>query len=434
VTVRFDAWKQGEAAPSTHTVRVESPKVALTLEPVAPELRKTLVHPDRKASVGSLHFSPDGARLFVSGYPSGVVQIFDMASGKELRRIAGPRGFRSSSEYAVPSADWKTVYVAVESRKTERVEKDGKTVFVPNYTGEVRVFDVATGEEKPPLKRDGNGAVATVQLAGDGKALLTVESLSSVNDKGERSLSNAVFEWDPVARSARKLQDGYGWEKRSKDGRWRATAKVDYQALTARLTITDTKVVKETVLLDEKNRAVGFLDLSPDGRFLAASVSHLGGKETGSEVRVWDLGTMKPVSPPPMKADYFADVTFSPDGKLLALWAMSDGTRLLDTTTWKERSLPGKDAKDHFQRYAFSADGKRLAVAASRIPAAAMRTRDPDPLDYPQPRIYLYDLTSDATPKVLICPQGFVVHLTFTPDGKRLAAGASGGVLLFELP
>ncbi|HKB42285.1 MAG TPA: hypothetical protein VKD72_38010 [Gemmataceae bacterium] len=79
-------------------------------------------------------------------------------------------------------------------------------------------------------------------------------------------------------------------------------------------------------------------------------------------------------------------------------------------------------------------DGKQLAVAASRNPPGAMCTRDPDPLDYPQPRIYLCDLMSDAAPKVLICPQRFVVHLAFTPDGKRLATGASGGALLFDLP
>jgi hypothetical protein len=62
-----------------------------------------------------------------------------------------------------------------------------------------------------------------------------------------------------------------------------------------------------------------------------------------------------------------------------------------------------------------------------------MRIREPDPLDYPQPRVYLYDLAADGPPRVLVCPQGFVTHLLFDPKGKWLAAGASGGVWLFEV-
>jgi len=61
------------------------------------------------------------------------------------------------------------------------------------------------------------------------------------------------------------------------------------------------------------------------------------------------------------------------------------------------------------------------------------RNREPDPLDYPQPKLYLYDLTTDAPPRVMVCPQGFVTHLSFDPQGKWLAAGASGGVWMFDV-
>jgi len=434
VTVRFDAWKEGEVAPSTHTIRVLKSRVELTLEPIAPELRKTLVHPDRKATAGRLQFSADGGKLFLAGYPSGVIQVFDVASGKELRRIAGPVGPRSSAQYAVASADWKTVYVAVENRKPERVTKDGKSVLVPNYNGQVRVFDLETGEEKPPLKRDGNGAVATVELGPDGKSVITRETYSKLNDKGEVSISTGLFEWDPDKRTVRKLQDGYGWDMRSRDGRWRAAVKVDYQALTSKLTVTDTKTAKETVLLDEKQMTLSFLDVSPDGRFVAASVYRQGGRDQSCDLRLWDLGTMKPVETPVSKAEAIIGLTFSPDGKVLGVWDVGASARFLDTGTWKERTLPGKDAKDTFTHFVFSPDGKRLAILATRIPMSAMRQRDPDPLDFPQSRIYVYDLATDASPKVLVCPQGFVVHMAFAPDGKHLAVGASGGVLLFDLP
>jgi WD40 repeat protein len=431
-TIRFDAWKDGQVAPTKHSIRVEAPRVQLDLEPVAPELRKTLVHPDRKATMGVLQYSPDGGKVFVAGYPSGIVQVFNAATGKELRRVVGPAGGRSSSGYAVPSADWKMAYIAIESRKGERVTKDGKTVFVPKYTGEIRVFDLTTGEEKPPLKRPDNGAVATVRLSPDGKSLRTFESFSRLNEKGERVNSTGDFEWDLTTGTSRKRPDGHWDDKRSKDSRWLASMRVNYQALTARLAVTDTKVGKESVLLDDKNTTLGFVSLAPDGRFLAASVyRHDKGRDV--ELKVWELGTMREVSLKSLKLDSVMDLNFSPDGSVLAAWTLPGGTRLIDTGTWKERELPGKDAKDAYQRYAFSADGKSLALVGTRYPAGWERSRDPDPLDFPQPRIYLYDLAAGGPPRVMVCPQGFVTKLAFDPTGRWLAAGATGGVWMFEV-
>jgi hypothetical protein len=106
---------------------------------------------------------------------------------------------------------------------------------------------------------------------------------------------------------------------------------------------------------------------------------------------------------------------------------------MIDTKTWTERVLPGKDPKDTFQRFTFSADGKRLALVGMRVPPEAMRSREPDPLDYPQSRVYLYDLAKDGPPRVFVCPQGFMTSLAFDPTGRWLAAGATGGVWLFEV-
>jgi WD40 repeat protein len=432
VTVRFDAWKEGQVAPTKHTVRIEEPKVKLAWEPVAPELRKTLVHPDRKATMGVLQFSPDGAKVFVAAYPSGVVQVFDAATGKELRRVAGPRGFRSSASYAVPSADWKTAYIAVETRKGERVTKDGKSVVVPNYTGEIRVFDLTTGEEKPPLKRPDNGAIATIGWTADGKRLRTQETVAKLSDTGERTFTSAVFDWDPATGTAEKVREGYVYEWRTKDGRWTATANVDYQAPTARLAVKDSMTGKESVLLEGKKMTLGAVDLAADGRFLAATVYRFEKGRT-MELKVWDLGTLKEVSPPELKGDQVTNLDFSPDSKLLAVSTFPDGTRLIDTATWAERPLPGKDPKDSFQRFAFSKDGKRLALVGTRYPSGWERNRDPDPLDFPQPRIYLYDLSKADGPRVLVCPQGFVTKLEFDPTERWLAAGATGGVWMFEV-
>lgn len=431
VLVRLDNWKGIEVAPSAHTVKVTKPRTDFKLEPVAPQLVRTLVHPDRKASTGEIRFSPDGSKLMVAGYPSGVVQVFDVATGKELRRINTPPGGRSSLDYTAPDPEWKMLYVAIESRKAERQQKDGRTVVVPKYTGEVRLFDLTTGEEKPSLRREGNGAVANVKMSPDGKTLIAVENNSGIKENGERFITTGAYEWDLAKRTSRKLWDGYRQEIKSADGRWIATPFTDYEKLSTSLKVKDTKADKETVLVESDKKATGYVVFSPDSRYLAANINGFG-RDAAREVKVWDMSTLKEVQIPAIQGGVL-HLTFSPDGAYLAAWDLKAGTRLISTKTWKDHPLPGKDAKDRFTWYAFSPDSKRLAIVATRYPEETDYQRDPDPLDFVQSRVYLYDLAKPETPKVFVCPQGFMTKLEFDPKGRRLAAAATGGVWVFDL-
>ena len=141
---------------------------------------------------------------------------------------------------------------------------------------------------------------------------------------------------------------------------------------------------------------------------------------------------MKEVKAPGLKGGVL-DLACAPDGSYLAVWDMGAGTRLIDTRTWKDRPLPGAGEKEQFARFAFSADGRRFAAMLVPKFEDTMRIRDPDPRDYPQPKLCLFDLSTIAPPRVFVCPQGFVVNLAFDPKGKWLAAGAAGGVWLFDV-
>jgi WD40 repeat protein len=197
------------------------------------------------------------------------------------------------------------------------------------------------------------------------------------------------------------------------------------------LKVTDSKSGKETTLIDAKSKSIGYVVVSADGRFLAATVRDFG-RDGTSEVKAWELATLKEVQMP-KGLGAILELAFSPDGDYLALWELDNGTRLISTKTWKEHPLPGKDAKDKFARWTFSADGKRLALVATRYPPGTDYLRDPDPLDYVQSRVYLYDLTSAGPPKVFVCPQGFMTRLEFDPKGRWLAAGGTGAVWLFAV-
>jgi hypothetical protein len=80
----------------------------------------------------------------------------------------------------------------------------------------------------------------------------------------------------------------------------------------------------------------------------------------------------------------------------------------------------------------FSPDGRHLAVPGLEFPADLKDEREPNPLDLPQPRIFLFDLASGTAPEVLIVPHGYIGDLAFSPDSKTIALGGLGCVWLLE--
>src|SRR5207245_2855527 len=79
-----------------------------------------------------------------------------------------------------------------------------------------------------------------------------------------------------------------------------------------------------------------------------------------------------------------------------------------------------------------SVDGKRLAVSV-RVAPSGERVRDPHPRDYPQPRVFLFDLTKKGGPEEIVCPHGWNGGLAFSADDKTLAVGGAGAVHLFDV-
>ena len=130
-------------------MKVLPPKAGPKPEPPAENLIASLVHPDRKAIVSTAVFSPGGDRLLSAGYPSGIIQVWDVAARKELRRIdILPAQARQSSDYALVTADWKRLYIPVATRTVQTIERDGKRGFRSAWSGEIRVWDLASAQEK----------------------------------------------------------------------------------------------------------------------------------------------------------------------------------------------------------------------------------------------------------------------------------------------
>src|SRR5262245_39884931 len=216
VTVSFADWKDGQVAPSAHRVEVLPAKPGPKPEPVTPKLVRSLVHSERKSVAWTVKFSPDGSRLLTAGYPSGLIQVFDTGSWKEVRRFETQAGPRSSVSFAVTSPDMATMYVPLPRRKAARIEKDGKVDYRLEYHGEVKVWDLATGQPRPSIPATPGPGPEVAIMSPDGRYLVVAEHAPR---QGREQTEDALVMWDLQARTVRKLPTGYGGVTFTPDGK-----------------------------------------------------------------------------------------------------------------------------------------------------------------------------------------------------------------------
>ncbi|MFO0849601.1 MAG: WD40 repeat domain-containing protein [Gemmataceae bacterium] len=419
----FPGFAAGPVAPTTYTLAVKPP-LSAKLEPVSPKLVRTLVHPDRTAGVQSLRFTADGSRLFGAGYPSGVLQVWDVASGTEVRRIESPRGYRGSADYAELTADWATVFVPVEKRAVKQEEKNGEKVVRVEQSGEVRSWNLADGTPRPPLKLDRSPLYAVPSP--DGSKLLTLERPSyTATRSGDRPADVIVFR-DLAAGTAAEIGAGYGMFAFTPDGTRFVVAASPHGDKPARMTVHDATTGKVTATLPvvfQKGSAY-WPAVSRDGRRVVAEVRSAD-PDRKSVVQVWDTVTgaaTAELTPP--KPDFVFYPRFSPDGRFVTgngqgvavVWPAAGGKPVLVAGYGDGVILRGA---------AVSPDGKTAAVAVMPQPDRSLGN-EPDPDDLGQPWVDVYDLATGARRERLVCPPGWVTSAAFRPGSSTLERFAVG--------
>jgi WD40 repeat protein len=441
--VALGAWKAGHVAPTRHEIPVELPKGGPKLEPVSARLKREFIHPDRSSMLVGVRFSPDGRRLIAGDFPGGVVVVWDVATGKDLRAIDTGYSSLRDVPYFLLTPDWQTMLAFWSKRKTERIEKHGKRLFRREYESEVRAWDLANGRLQRTFWHRPARFILSMQLSPDGSKFVTYEVLPGT-DQGRPK--RAISLWDVDTGRSHSFP-GSLWARFSPDGRALAIDSRDESGSPTGFRILDTATGRQKVSIPfrDKKGVYSVSAFSPDGRLLAGCTT-LGerattGDETRSWLKWWDTAAGREALSFTTAGAIDWKCCFAPDGRTFAAVNRAGQKVHLLLFSVGERKLlkalflgdEPKGATLTTSEPVFRPDGRWLALTTQAVPENRPEW-DLDVYSLPQPRIHLIDVAAGAIRETLIAPQG-IPHKAccFSPDGRTLATGGHGRVLLWDL-
>jgi WD40 repeat protein/serine/threonine protein kinase len=144
---------------------------------------------------------------------------------------------------------------------------------------------------------------------------------------------------------------------------------------------------------------------SPDGRWLIS-----GGD---SVVKVWDTNTRQRLYSLPGHSGDIQCLTFSPDGRILAVSSASRCVNLVNTGTWETFARLNGHAAPAIGM-AFSPDGTQLAVACGQFFMVGE-----------EGEVRIWDVRTTQPIRALHGHTGGAFAVAFTPDGRRLASAGN---------
>ncbi len=414
--------------------------MTLKLQAVSKRLKGELIHPNKRGDLVEIWFSPDGKRLIAGEYPSGVVQLWEVDTRKQLTMIETGYGSQANHAYFQVAPDWQTLYSTWAKSHRKPIEKNGKKLYQYEFKGEVRGCSLESGKIVKSYRHEPPRYHSYMALAPNGQTILCRESIPGVY---EHDAKVALSVWDTGTAKSRDLpkdvSGSYGVF--SCDSRTLGISDVDALGHSSAHQVFDLdafKVARTIPITDKYCQATARL-FTTDGKTLIGSAIIFPGKKNHktwkSYLKFWDVATAKEVfSFAGPDKDALSGYVPSPDGKLLALVSGPERTARLLLFDVSGRKLAQTIVLPH-QGYAgdpvFSPDGKWLAIATQDV-------RDdlgiePDVEDVEQPRIHLIEVATGTVRTTMISPQCNPASLRISPDGRTLASSGLGRVLLWYI-
>jgi WD40 repeat protein len=341
----------------------------------------------------ALLFSPDGTLLAGRGFDQ-AVRLWEPGTGKEVRQIRRVQNQLGGAPIVVGG------FFGASSLA---FSPDGKVLATPETTFDngkintsVTLWDVATGKEIRQIEAGMGGGVSALAFAPDGKALAYA---------GNTGIHLCSPETGKEIRQVGPRQGGTTVLTFSPDGKALAANTILDRRLRL-YSVATGEIVRE---FGDKNAAqaanqpflVAFGSVassgsafSPDGKLVATA--------EGNTVRFWALDTGKES---PQASGHHGDISalvIAPGGKLVASWGDDNTVRLWDTVTGKERHQlagPGQTLCA-----AFAPDARTVALGNANG------------------TVLLHDTASGKELHKLQGHQPGIGAVAFSPDGKTLAS------------
>jgi WD40 repeat protein len=366
----------------------------------------------------SMRFSPDG-KILISSSADGTTRLWDVASGKEVRRLESAKAWLGHVLY---SPDARTLVITngkaidfydADTFKLLRQMKDVDTNAIAFSSdgkrlalgGErLQVLDLATQKDVLPEFNGHDAHLRAAFFLAGGATLLTLGADSTVRF------------WD--AATGREK-----WRFKTDPGDLSPTLSPDQRLLAlgewnGHVSIWDLQTCKRLLRWQAESGLLNTVAFSPDGKTLAT-----GGYD--KVIRLWEAATGTAIGQ--LKAEGvngISLVAFSPDGKLLASLDLvgshvggdgGDFIRLWDVASGKEVGRLTGPEKEVTQ-FAFSSDGRTLASVAY------------------VPPIRLWDVATTEQRGALPVPTDRAWRIALSPDGRWLVSdGGDEAIHVWDL-
>ena len=388
---------------------------------------------DKPETVERVSFSPDDNILATIRF-NNTIRLWDTTTGTLIQTFLSQDTDKQEKDY---SKNIKGVFFS----------SDNRTVVGLTGGGNVRIWDVASGQRKSLLEDP--GYVRNVYFSPDGKTLATgiyggiihlwdvdtgkhkktISNLSTsyyrmyehdfkpFSPDGKKCVfgntSGTVYLWDVVTKQELSLS-GMNYNSKEFPYNTRAIISPDSQTLASWQTHEDMNIRlwdiasgKHKRTLRGHKKRVKTVIFSPDSSIMASWSS-----EGDTTIRLWDVVTGRHKRTLKGNTNWVEDVAFGPDGKTLASGGLNGIIRIWNTETGKQEQA--------FMENSFAND---LAAQSAAV-TVVMFNSDGNVLvsGHKNGSIRLLDMDTGKVIQTLRGHADAVSSISFRPDGKTLAS------------